>query len=299
MVVLLLIGVAWGLYAVGKNEEKNEQPIQANIIQKTPEIFPMRNWSIDEPEILAKSAILIYSNQKDNILFQRDTSQILPIASLTKIMTAIIVLENYNPEEIIKVSAQSVKVNGDTGGLIADEELTVKNLLYIMLIESSNDAAMALATDNPRMSYNEFITLMNSKAKELGLENTSFIDPAGLSPENKSNVAEMAKLTKYALDFPIILDILKTPQSSIYSTDRKFIHNLTSTNKLLGKIPQLIGGKTGFTDEAGGCMITISNIYGERVKSNNYLITVVLDSDQREGDTEKLINWAQEAWLWK
>ena len=293
LVVLLLIGVAWGLYAVGKNEEKNEQSIQTSIIQKTAEIFPMRNWSIDEPEILAKSAILLYSNQKDNILFQKDTNQILPIASLTKLMTAIIALENYNPEEIIKVSAQSVKVNGDKGGLIANEELTVKDLLYIMLIESSNDAAMALASDNPRMSYNEFITLMNSKAKELGLENTSFIDSAGLSPENKSNVFEMAKLTKYALGFPIILDILKTPESSIYSIDRKFIHNLTSTNKLLGKIPQLIGGKTGFTDQAGGCMLTVSNF------NNNYLITVILGSDQREWDTEKLINWAQEAWLWK
>jgi len=293
LVVLLLIGVAWGLYAVGKNEEKKEQPIQANIIQKTVEIFPMRNWSIDEPEILAKSAILVNSNQKDNTLFQKNINEILPIASLTKLMTAIVVLESYNPEEIIKVSATSVKVNGDTGGLIADEELTVKDLLYIMLIESSNDAAMALAIDNPRMSYNEFITLMNSKAKELGLENTSFIDSAGLSPENKSNVSEIAKLTKYALDFPIILDILKTPQSSIYSIDRKFIHNLTTTNKLLGKIPQLIGGKTGFTDEAGGCMLSVSNF------NNNYLITVVLGSDQREGDTEKLINWAQEAWLWK
>lgn len=281
------------MFLVGKHEEKKEQPIQANVIQKTAEIFPIRNWSIDDPEILAKSAILVNSNQKDNILFQKNINEILPIASLTKIMTAIIVLENYSPEEIIKVSAQSVKTNGDTGGLIADEELTVKDLLYIMLIESSNDAAVSLATDNPRMSYNEFINLMNSKAKELGLENTSFIDSAGLSPENKSNVSEMAKLTKYALDFPVILDILKTPQSSIYSIDHRFIHNLTTTNKLLGKIPQLIGGKTGFTDEAGGCMLTVSNF------NNNYLITVVLGSEQREGDTEKLIDWAQDAWLWK
>ena len=262
----------------------------------SPEFFPVRNWLIDEPEILAKSAIIVNfksGSEKGNILYQKNPNQVLPIASLTKIMTAIIALENFNPEEIIKISKNSVTVTGDKGGLIRDEELKVKDLLYIILMESSNDAAMTLAGDNPRLTYDEFINLMNSKVGELGLKNTSFVDPTGLSADNQSTVLEIADLTKYAFKFPLILEILKTPEATISSIDNKFIHNLTTTNNLLGKIPQIIGGKTGYTEEAGGCMLTVLNI------SNNYLITVILASPQREDDTEKLINWVQQAWLWQ
>ncbi|HNU96935.1 MAG TPA: D-alanyl-D-alanine carboxypeptidase, partial [Candidatus Portnoybacteria bacterium] len=81
---------------------------------------------------------------------------------------------------------------------------------------------------------------------------------------------------------------------TVYSINKNIIHKITNTNKLLGKIPQLIGGKTGYTEEAGGCLMTISNII-----DNNYLITVILGSTQRENDTEKLIDWTQTAWIWK
>jgi D-alanyl-D-alanine carboxypeptidase len=267
-----------------------------NINDISPEFFPVRNWLVDEPEILAKSAIILNfkpASEKGNVLYQKNPNQVLPVASLTKIMTAIVVLENFNPDEVIKVSKNSITITGDKGGLIRDEELKVKDLLYVMLMESSNDAAMSLTEDNHRLVYNEFINLINSKVGELGLKNTSFVDPTGLSADNQSTVLEIADLTKYAFKFPLILEILKTPETTISSIDNKFIHNLTTTNNLLGKIPQIIGGKTGYTEEAGGCMLTVSNI------SNNYLITVILASPQREDDTEKLINWVQQAWLWQ
>ena len=127
----------------------------------------------------------------------------------------------------------------------------------------------------------------------MGLYNTQFVEPIGLDPQNQSTVYEIAKITKYALKMPLLADILKTPATTIYSIDKKFIHNLTSTNKLFGKIPILIGGKTGYTDEAGGCMVTISVI------NNNYLITVILGSSQRDDDTSKLIEWSQKAWIWQ
>lgn len=294
-----MLAIAWVLFLI--KEEKPSiakfpyEPIQASVRQ--PELFPIRNWLIEEPEIMAKAAIILNfrpDNQKENILYQKNINQVLPMASLTKIMTAIIALENFDLEEIIKVSTNSVTIIGNNGGLIRGEELKVKNLLYIMLMESSNDAAMALASDNPRLAYEEFINLMNSQAKELGLENTNFSDPVGLSIDNRSTALEIAKLTEYAFNFPLILEILKTSTTTIFSVDKRFIHSLTNTNKLLGKIPQIIGGKTGFTEEAGGCMLTVLNI-----SNNNYLITVVLGSSERENDTEKLINWAEEAWLWQ
>jgi len=309
LVVLLMLASAGVLLSLKEEKpslsESINKPIQASINQSAgdknlsnigSEFFPVRNWLIEEPEISAKSAIIVNfkaDSKKGDILYQKNPNQVLPIASLTKIMTAIIALENFNPEEIIRVSENSVTITSDKGGLIRDEDLKVKDLLYIMLMESSNDAAMALAEDNPRLTYPEFINLMNSKAKEMGLKNTSFVEPIGLSPENKSTVLELSNLTKYALNLPLLSEILKTSQTVVSSTDNKFIHNLTNTNKLLNKIPEIIGGKTGYTEEAGGCMLTVLNI------SNNYLITVVLSATQRENDSEKLINWVQEAWLWQ
>jgi len=307
LVILLLISIAWVLLLI----EKNNKPIKANInqtqgdktISKLPvagdidnKFFPIRNWTIDEPEILAKSAIVLNfrDDRRDSALFQKNINQILPIASLTKLMTAIVTIENYDPETIIKISKDAIETNGNNGGLINGEELKVRDLLYIMLVESSNDAAMSLAKDNPQTNYDEFILKMNNKAKELGFKNTNFVEPVGLDSYNQSTVSEIAILAEYAFKFPLLSEILKTQETTIYSIDRKFIHEITNTNRLLGKIPQLIGGKTGFTDEAGGCLMTISKIL-----DNNYLITVILGSTQREIDTEKLIDWAQNAWIWQ
>ena len=306
-VFVLLLGIAWALFLLREPitpETKTEMPSQANVSQLEGDLnikninsdyFPIRNWMIEEPEISAKAAIAIDLNseqQKNNILYQKNSNQKLPIASLTKIMTAVIAIEELNLEEVIKISKNSVFTDGDNGGLIIEEELILKNLLYVMLVESSNDAAMAVANDNGQIQYTNFIALMNEKAKELGLNNTYFTDPSGLSEENQSTVLEMANLVKYALNLPLLSEILRTQKTTINSLDNKFIHNLINTNKLLGKIPIILGGKTGFTTEAGGCMLTFSNI------NNNYLITVVLGSKNREDDTEKLINWAQTAWIW-
>lgn len=296
--------ISWGLFLLGSSdfeesqENKSETSFGASVSQISPDLFPVRKWSVNEPEIIAQSAIVVSfgpNSEKESVLYYKSIDKILPIASLTKIMTTIIALENFNPEEIIKISKTSVDISGDNGGLIRGEELKVKDLLYIMLMESSNDAAMALANDNPRLPYEEFINLMNSKARELGLNITRFQDPIGLSPDNQSTALEIVNLTKYALNFPLLSEILRTPEATIYSIDNQFIHNLTNTNKLLGKIPQIIGGKTGFTDEAGGCMLTVSTVSGS--SDDNYLITVVLASTQREDDTEKLINWTKEAWI--
>jgi len=307
LIILLLIAIAWVLLLI----EKNNQPMQANlnqtqgdkIISQLPiannienSFLPIRNWAINEPEISAKSAIVLnFKNDKKNsILYQKNTGKILPVASLTKLMTAIVVIENYDSEQIIKVSENSVLIDGNSGGLIAEEELKIKDLLYIMLVESSNDAAMSLAQDNPKMSYENFITLMNDKAKELGLFNTTFKEPVGLDSYNQSTVSEIAVIAEYAFNSPLLAEILKTSEATVYSINKNIIHKITNTNKLLGKIPQLIGGKTGYTEEAGGCLMTISNII-----DNNYLITVILGSTQRENDTEKLIDWAQTAWIWQ
>lgn len=301
LVVLIMLVIAWGLFSLGK--DNNDKPIEASVQQTAGDIvlpsrfpineeyFPIRNWSIEEPEINAESGIIlnIKKNGKQTILFDKNKDDVLPIASLTKIMTAIIVLENFDLEQIIKVSKESVSVLGDKGHLFVGEELKTKDLLYIMLIESSNDAATALVLDG-HIGYKEFINLMNEKAKDLNLKNTYFIDPAGLSSQNISSVIDLANLTQYTLNYPILWNILETSEIQIYSIDNKFEHGLKSTNILLDIVNI---GKTGYTNEAKGCMLTASNI------QDNYLITVVLGSDQREEDTKTLITWAKQAYLWQ
>lgn len=294
LVVLVLLGAAWGLFLLGNTEEegiRQEASIEPVRLPISGEVIPIRNWSYEEPEVLAESAIVVAGQA---VLFEKNTDEILPIASLTKIMTGIIVLENFSLDEIVKVSKESVLTMGDKGNLIRGEELTIKDLLSIMLIESSNDAAMALAND--AFDYYEFLELMNLKAEEIGMEDSNFLDPIGLNSKNKSTVLDLAKLAKYSLEFPVLWEILKTSQTTVYSVDNVFVHNLINTNTLLDKFSFLLGGKTGYTGDANGCMLTVSNIKGSL--GDNYLIIIVLGSDQRETDTENLLVWAKEAHIW-
>ena len=300
LVILVFLAAAWVLFLLG-GENKIENPEQASVLPArlpiSEEFFPVRNWSFEDPEIDAQSGIVMdFKQEQGTVLFKKNIKDILPIASLTKIMTAIIVLENFDLEQTIRVSKNSISTLGDKGGLIRGEELKVKDLLSIMLIESSNDAAMALANDSDILSYNEFLELMNIKARTLNLENTHFLDPIGLNSKNKSTVYDLAYLTNYALNYPVLWEILKTHETTVYSIDNKFVHNLINTNELLDKISILKGGKTGYTQEANGCMLTVSEINSSF--GDNYLITVVLGSNQREADTETLIVWAKKAYIW-
>ncbi len=259
-------------------------PRLANIVFSiaNPNFLPIRNWSINQPEIEAK-ATLIFGVEKNKILYQKNIEQVLPIASLTKLMTGLIVLEEMDLDKVITISQEAVKAYGDNGGLVIDEKISVKNLLYVLLMESSNDAAVALAEVFKEVPL---VDLMNKKAEELGLANTHFTDPTGYNPTNLSTALDLAELVKYSLKEPLIWQILKTPNIDLSN------HHLTNTNQLLGHWSGIIGGKTGYTDEAQGCMILVI----EQIYEN--LVVIVLGAEERFLATEKLINWAKEAYIW-
>jgi len=258
-----------------------------------PNFIPIRDWAIKESDIQAKAAG-VFDPRGDKFLYRANIKEKLPIASLTKIMTAIIVLENLNLDDVIVVSRKAVMTEGENGRLVIGEKLTVRDLLYVMLIESSNDAAVAL-----KDRINNFVVLMNKKAKELGLENTHFVDPTGISKFNYSTISDLAKMVEYSFDKPLIWQILGIKELEVYSQDRKFRHHLVNTNKLLFESAnlqtQIIGGKTGFTKEAGGCMLTMIK---KPNKPGEYLIVIVLGANNRELETKKLIEWTQKAYLW-
>lgn len=280
---------------------ENIQPGLANLMsslavsagqEANPDFLPIRNWSVEEPNIEAAAA-LILDGQKEKILYQKNIDKVLPIASLTKLMTALIVLENNNPDQIVIVSKKAVEAYGETGGFKVSENISIRTLLYVMLMTSSNDAATALADGFQLPASSSFVDLMNKKAKETGLENTRFTDPTGYEPTNVSTALDLAKLTKYALNQPLIWQILKTGTIDLQSSDGLVNHHLVNNNLLLNRLPNVVGGKTGYTEEAGDCMILVI-----QNRPGNYLIFIILGSKDRFLETERLVEWAEKAYLW-
>lgn len=238
----------------------------------------------------AKSAISVEVDKegKEKVLFSRAENQKMQIASLTKLMTAVIAVESYDPSLKVRVSRSAVNQEGKDGNLRVGEILNAQELLRIMLIESSNDAAFALAEV---IREKKFVDLMNLKAKEMGLRSTRFFNPTGLDPNkptepaNYSTARDLVKLAEYLLKkHPEILEITTKKQYKLCPENGISHPIIKNTDELLGKIPGIIGGKTGYTKRAGGCLILIL----ESRRQGNYLINVVLNSSRKFQDMKKL-----------
>lgn len=253
-------------------------------------------------EIKAQSGIsvLITLEGGKKTLFEKNISQRRPIASLTKLMTALVAQDVYHFDQIFNVSKEAVNQEEEKGELKTGENLSLKELLHIMLIESSNDAAWVIAEgkiidQEDFLGKEGFVELMNLKAKDIGLKNTSFINPTGLDGlENYSTSEDLIKFAHYLIkNYPQILEITKKQSYEVLNPDNNLHHFIPeNTNKLLGEIPEIIGGKTGFTDEAGGCILLILEN-----ENGSYLINVVLgtaSSEARFEEVKKLIDFSKE-----
>ncbi|MBI2041435.1 MAG: D-alanyl-D-alanine carboxypeptidase [Candidatus Nealsonbacteria bacterium] len=263
------------------------------------ELKPIHDENIPDLEIGAKSAIsILVDNQgKERVLFEKEEDVKLPIASLTKLMTVKIVLDNYDLSKEIKISEEAISQEENFGKLTAGKALSVNYLLYPLLMESSNDAAFALANDYDGMTIKKFIQLMNQESGKLKLTDTKFFNPTGLDPEkpdqdiNYSTASDLAELTKDLLPYPLLWEVLSTPKLDIYGPE------LVNTNELLGKIPNILGGKTGYTEKALGCFILVT----KAPKDKGYIINVILGANgvnSRFQEMEKLINWLGLAYSW-
>ena len=165
--------------------------------------------------------------------------------------------------------------------------------MKMMLMESSNDAAYALMRYASDLGYN-FLDLMNRKAVELGMSDSMFHDPAGLNDDALSTSKDLIKLVKYSFKFYELWSILGEKSATVHSVDGRITHQIDSTNQLLGVVPDVVGGKTGYTDTALGTMILVVDV----PKKNDKLISIVLGSTERFTDTEKLIDWVKKAYSW-
>lgn len=294
-------------------------PWNENVLLDATEI-PEKNEKNIAPVIEAKSAIVVDINN-GIILYEQNIHEPLPIASLTKLMTTTIVIEENDPKETVTVTKNAAQTEGSKAWLAEGEKITIENLLYASLINSANDAAVALAEHNAD-SVENFVKKMNTRSKELGMMSTSFVNPTGLDedptetennqnsennddeksqnlPEqseyqNISTAYDLTLLARYAYGKSFIRRAVIKKELEISSINEVLKHQLKSTNELLDSYLPVLGLKTGTTDTAGECLIAII----ENPEGND-IMTIVLNSPSRYKETKVLADWALRTYTWK
>lgn len=192
------------------------QPVAQDLPPLDIQVEPLAKTVYEQPApldgIRARSALVIETHSNET-LYQKDVWEVVPIASLTKLMTALIVREELDLDTIVEVTKESTDIGGSQMGLVPGERIQVRELLQGLLIPSGNDAAYALAIAASG-TPDAFVSLMNERVKSLGLESTQFVDPAGLGEGNVSSAFELAHLAKQVFKDPFLLSVMKqNPQS--------------------------------------------------------------------------------------
>jgi serine-type D-Ala-D-Ala carboxypeptidase (penicillin-binding protein 5/6) len=310
MVILFFLGI---FFAFQKNiyrffyhlVNKSETIIE----EENPIVYPKLS---DEKEILTINAeavfSLYYDLNQEKVLFEKNPDKKLPIASISKIMTALVVFENYDLEEKMEVTEYDVISRTEFRDFRAWSDTKIDEMLYPMIIESNNSAAFALALISNRFfedagdPVENFVYEMNRKAKEIGLKETNFINPSGLDGRdeyNESTARDVALFAKYLIkNENKIFEISKMPSYRLYSSDKTVYYDALSTNVFLHHqkkdwSEKIYGGKTGFTWAAFGCLLLIL----EAPKSDGYIINVVLGAEDRFLEMEKLVDYIYDSYI--
>ncbi len=240
-----------------------------------------------DPNAISAESYVVGNLESGEMYLDFNSNKVFPIASLSKLFTASISDKNIDPLKVITITQEALDTYGDAGHLVKDEKFTAHELLYPLLLESSNDAAEVLAQS---FGYKEFITSMNSLAVTIGMVSTSFKDASGLSPSNISNTKDLFLLAQYLYkNEKPLLEITKQKEVILATTTDHGYHDFISINPFAFYEP-FIGGKTGRTDEAKESMITLLNY---KIATTTYPIAIVVLRSQygeREPDTEKILD---------
>lgn len=238
---------------------------------------------VENPSIQAQSAVL-YSLTDEKIIFSHNLEQRLNVASITKLMTAYVARQKEVPgQRLFTITAEDLAVEYANPALAVGDQFTFEESLRFLLIASDNAIAHMLARETLG-STAQFVAEMNATARSLGMTNTVFVDPIGLG-DNLSTAYDLTRLAQKILqDYPSLFSISRYNQLTLISGSGKtFV--LKNTNILVDKIPGFIGGKTGYTPTAGGSLLVIFKI------KDQTLISIVLGSPDRFGDTSRLVQW--------
>ena len=276
--------------------------------QKLQDAYPLAKKKTAPLELQAASVLSLYAKESGplrgeasatKVLFEKNSNTPLPIASITKLMTALVAIKNYPLDQHITITPKVLETPGEAGQLRAGEAFTVKDLLYLVLMESSNDAAEALAeAKEPKV----FIGLMNEEAARLNLQNTSFVNPTGLDEAqytNKSTTKDLAELARYLFQsYPQVFDILSQSELALITPTGRFHHTMRNTNELLGYYDwpgRTFGGKTGTTPLARETLLFVV----ESPDTQGYIINVILGSEARFTEMRQLLQWILQSYQWK
>lgn len=258
----------------------------------------------------AHAAVIVDSDSQE-ILYAEDADERRQIASLTKLMTAIIVIESIKDlNELVTIDEEAVYAEGTRVGcprsgycigerLKIGEQLTVRDLLKAALMNSTNDAAIALGK-HLGTTQEGFATIMNKRARELGMMDTHFCTPSGLEPDGResecySTARDVAKMTVQALKYDLIWQFMRLEKEEIVSSDGRYRHEIFNTDELLGQMPNLVGTKTGFTPLAGRSLLAVA----QHPDSNHRVVAVVLDDQYRWQSVQSMFDWSFQAFEWK
>ncbi len=300
LILLLAVLVALEIVLLGRgamlllpsNNATALAPTATAVISPTPTPSPVP--TPPAPAIQAAAGILIDA-ANGNVLFTKNANEQLPMASTTKIMTAIIALESGNLDQSVTIGADAVKEgSGDAShiGVTVGEVLTLRQLLYGLLLPSGDDAAVAIADAVGKERQANFIDLMNQQAQYMGLTHTHYINPDGLDADGHyTSARDLVYLTRYALRFPTFVSIVSTYEYKIAATDHNPPYDFKNTNLLIAPGTAYSGAdgiKTGTTGNAGACLVFSAE------RNNHHLLGVVLnspDDDARYTDARALLDW--------
>jgi D-alanyl-D-alanine carboxypeptidase (penicillin-binding protein 5/6) len=240
--------------------------------------------------ITAKSAY-VEDIDTGTVLFERNSERILLPASTTKLMMALVSLEEYQLDQVLTVP-KLPKIDGFNNEFFMGEQITVQELLKAALIQSNNDAAYIIAMSSSE-GLDNFVDRMNQKAAYLNLSSTHYENPAGFDDElQRSSARDLVILSKVFMQNDFLASVVSTPEAVIRDQSGEYSYYLKSTHQLLGTDPTVVGIKTGTTQGAAQVLITQFNRDGHNV------IVVVMGSDDRYLETTRIIDWVFNAYLW-
>ncbi len=283
--------------AVYNLEQRDDRGVVASGIDAyLPELIrtPEVKKSAPSANIRANNYLLADLESGKVMLKKGDKTEV-PIASTTKIMTALVVLDEYALDEVVTVSADAAYQVGADAFLRVGEKMSVSELLHCLLIKSGNDSAYALAehaNNADDVGISKFISLMNEKAVELGMTDTKYEDPAGLDVTGYSTAYDLFTLTSEALKSKIFRKIVGTEKYVAKNTEKSIYHELKNSNRLVGEYNYIgaIGVKTGYMPEAGHCLVSAASREGNTlvgVVLHTYLDTVTASADE----SVRLLDW--------
>ena len=262
--------------------------IACSLVALLPPGLPISSETPPLPQLTA-TAWTLYDVDAGEFLASRAADEERPMASVTKIMTALVVMDHADLSAQVRVTESAAATGEAEIGLVPGELWTVEDLLAAVVVRSGNDAAVALA-EYVGGSVGGFAQLMNDKAAELGLEHSHFVNPHGLDAEGHYTSAnDLVAMTLAALEDPVLAKMARTRLIKFRPDPAGVSRIARSTNKLLGRYPGVVGFKTGFTNLAGKVLVSVAEVNGRR------LVAVVMNSEDHFADSRELLDWGLNA----